>query len=607
MVGADGATTLTLAGTVNLGAAGRLVLIPRGGATILFGPAVFNAPGNPNDIQLRGSAGNTVEFTNSAVTANAVTVFDGLSFQTDASPPPPNVTFSTTGGATWRVRNVAQTLTGSFTLNAAGTIDTGTDLTIAGILAGSGALTKNGAGSLILSPGVDTHNGGIAVNAGTLVANGTLTGEGTVSINNGGGVAGSGTLVSGTGPITVANGGRYTPGSGGTGTLATNDLSLSDTSELTFTVGTPTTSGSITGALILDGTLNITQGAGFAQGTYTIFTTTGGVTNNSLRLGAVPTGFSYDYQVSGNNVLLKVGPAPTAVELVKMDAVSDGNSTEVTWEAGTELRNIGYRLHREENGRRREVSGLIAGSALRAGFDPVAGRNYAFTDSSGRWGARYWVEAIDLTGKSQWFGPIDVRRGTTSGRTLRSAALVANLGGGAVVMSAGPMARQVDPSGLVRSWRDRSLEAQWDVAASSGAVKLLVRQDGVYRVGADQLLRAGLLPGTPLGGAPALGRRAPRRLPHRLGQWAEPAGRGRDRVLRTGGRHSLYRRAGLLGDRGPGPSAGDAGRSVGQGDRHWHQLHRDARDPRTDTARLRHFETRTPTGSSGRRSSGPRR
>ena len=88
--------------------------------------------------------------------------------------------------------------------------------------------------------------------------------------------------------ITVANGGRYTPGSGGTGTLATNDLSLSDTSELTFTVGTPTTSGAITGALILDGTLNITQGAGFAQGTYTIFTATGGVTDNSLRLGAAP-------------------------------------------------------------------------------------------------------------------------------------------------------------------------------------------------------------------------------------------------------------------------------------------------------------------------------
>ena len=133
----------------------------------------------------------------------------------------------------------------------------------------------------------------------------------------------------------------------------------------------------ITRALILDGNLNITQGAGFAQGTYTIFTATGAITNNSLRLGVAPSGFSYDYQVSGTNVLLKVGPPATSVEMVKLDAVSDGSSTQVTWEAGSELRNLGYRLYREENGTRREVSGLIAGSALRAGFDPLAGRNYA--------------------------------------------------------------------------------------------------------------------------------------------------------------------------------------------------------------------------------------
>ena len=499
MVGADGALTLTLSGAVDVGGAGRLILIPRGGATILFGPSAFNAPGNPNDIQLRGTAGNTVEFTNAAVTANAVTVFDGLSFQTDANPPPPTVTFSTTPGATWRVRTAAQTLTGSFALNAAGTLDTGTDLTISGTLTGSGGLTKNGSGSLTLGPGAHTHNGGIAVNAGTLVVNGTLAGEGGVSINNGGGVAGSGTLVSGSGPIAVANGGRYAPGSGGTGTLATNDLSLSDTSELTFTVGTPTTSGSITGALILDGTLNIVQGAGFAQGTYTLFTATGAITNNNLRLGAAPTGFSWDYQVSGSSVLLKVGPAPTAVEMVKSDAVSDGSSTQVTWEAGTEIRNLGYRVFREENGDRREVSGLIAGSALRAAFDPIAGRNYAFVDPTGRWGARYWIETIGIDGKRQWFGPVDVRRSSTSMSSLRSSALVTQLGESAVVTSSASRPRPVDPPGLVRSWRDRSPKAQWDVAASTGAVKLLVRQDGVYRASADLLFRAGLPAGTHLG------------------------------------------------------------------------------------------------------------
>ena len=498
MIGADGATTLTLAGTVDLGGAGRLILIPRGGATILFGPTAFNAPGNPNDIQLRGTAGNTVEFTNGAVSANAVTVYDGLSFQTDAAPPP-SVTFSTTNGATWRVRNAAQTLTGSFTLNAAGTVDTGTDLTITGVLAGSGTLTKIGSGSLILGPGVDTHNGGIAVNAGTLEANGTLTGENTIGINNGGGLAGSGTLQSGTGPITVAAGGRYTPGSGGAGTLTTNDLSFNDLSVLTFNVGGSNTSGVVNGALILDGILNI-NGTGLAAGQqYTLMTASGAITNNSLRSGTLPPGFSYDYQVSGSSVLLKVLAAATAVELVKLDAVTDGSATQILWEAGTEIRNLGYRVYREVNGRRREVSGLIAGSALRAGFDPLAGRNYAFTDPSAGLGGRYWIQAVDLQGKSQWLGPVDARR--TPGASLRaaSAALVAPMTPGSMVMAQdGSGARQVDPPGLDRSWRARDLRRQWDVASSAGAVKLLVRQDGVYRVTAAQLYGAGMPAGTPL-------------------------------------------------------------------------------------------------------------
>ena len=500
MVGAAGALTLALSGAVDVGAAGRLILIPRSGATILFGPSAFNAPGNPNDIQLRGTAGNTVEFTNSAVTANAVTVFDGLSLQTDAAPPPPTVTFSTTGGATWRVRNAAQTLTGSLALNAAGTVDTGTDLTITGTLTGSGALTKTGSGSLVLGPGTHTHNGGIAVNAGTLVVNGTAAGEGAISINNGGGLAGSGTLVSGTGPITVASGARYTAGSGGAGTLATNDLTLNDTSALNFTV--PTANASVTGALVLDGILNVTQGAGFGQGTFTLFTATGGVTDNGLRtqVGSLPAGFSYDYLASGNTVVLKVGPPATAVEMVKSDAVTDGTAAHVTWEAGTEVRNLGYRVYREENGRRHEISGLIAGSALRAGFDPLAGRNYAFVDRSSGWGARYWVEAIDLHGKSEWFGPVDARRGTLPSTPVQSAALVAHVATPALLAGdLGVGARQVDPPGVDRSWRDPSLKRQWEIAASSGAVKLLVRQDGVYRVTADQLFQAGLPAGAPLG------------------------------------------------------------------------------------------------------------
>ena len=296
---------------------------------------------------------------------------------------------------------------------------------------------------------------------------------------------------------TVAAGGLYTPGAGGTGTLSSLGLTLNNTSSLNFTVGTSTTRGAVTGALVLNGVLNITAGAGFGQGTYTLFTATGAITNNGLTLGSAPSGFSYDYQVSGASVLLKVGPPATAVEIVKLDAVSSGANAEVSWETGTEVRNLGYRVYREESGQRREVSGLIAGSALRASFDLLAGRNYSFVDPDGRTGARYWIEALDLQGNSQWLGPVETRAGTPSG--VRSAALVANLGPSPLLLAQGAsVGRPADPPGLDRTWRSPSLLRQWDIAASSGAVKLLVRQDAVYRVPAEQLFAAGLPAGAPI-------------------------------------------------------------------------------------------------------------
>ena len=106
---------------------------------------------------------------------------------------------------------------------------------------------------------------------------------------------------------------------------------------------------------------------------------------------------------------------------------------------------------------------------------------------------------MDLQGKSQWLGPVNVRRTRGAIPRAASAALAAPLAPSSLMMTHdGSGARPVDPPGLDRSWRDRDLRRQWDVANSAGAVKLLVRQDGVYRVTAAQLYRAGLPAGTPM-------------------------------------------------------------------------------------------------------------
>ena len=490
IVGADGATTVTIAGAINFGAGNpRAILIGRTGGRIVFGPSSFGATNQ--DTQIRGDSTGVIEFSTAAASSNGVSIFDGATWQTDVNSLPTKITFQPASGGSWLVRNLAQTfpVTGTLAVNAPAAIDTGTDLTLNGAVQGSGAITKTGSGTLTLSD-YNSYSGAVTVNAGTIALNGSSNNATqSFAINGGATLTGTGSTK---GAVTMAASSVLTPGVG----LTLGNTSLNDTTTLNFTVGTTTTTVS-TGTLTLDGILNITAGAGFGQGTFTLFSASSTPANNVLRLGTAPSTNTYGYFISGNTVVLRVGPAATAVTLVKADALTDGTTTRIRWEAGTEVRNLGYRVYREQNGDRRPVSGFIPGSALRAGFDPIAGRNYSFVDPSARFGGRYWVEAIDIRGKSDWLGPVDVRR-TPGTLPAASAALVAP-SGGAALLAGGPIAKPVDPLGLERAWRDPDLQRQWRVAAAPGAVKLLVRQDGVYRVPLAQLYGAGLPAGTPIG------------------------------------------------------------------------------------------------------------
>ncbi|HZW89516.1 MAG TPA: hypothetical protein VFF12_10595, partial [Myxococcaceae bacterium] len=468
--------------------------VPGNGANVCFStpnPAPVLTGGPPP----RLTTIYVIAGTNLSLTSTGGTMFLSAGIQSDGT-----FTFIGTrrlqvnAAQTWALGSGSSTINWPVTFQSAVTISGAGNLTLAGAIAGGGRVTKGSTGALVLGGTGSTHAGGFTINAGELRVTGSLNGEGTVAINSGASLSGTGTL--GSSGITVSSGAVYSPGLAGAGTLSSNALTLSNATTLSFTVGTTTTRGAVTGALVLDGVLNITAGAGFGQGTYTLFTATGAITNNAVRLGTVPPGFSYDYQVTGGSVLLKVGPPATSVELLKASAVRDGAGTEVTWEAGTESRNLGYRVYREESGARRLISGLVAGSVLRAGFDPVAGRNYSIVDRRGPGGARYWIEAIDLAGSSRWFGPVQARDGQRS-RT-RTSALVTGLASASLLESRPPDGRPVDPPGLVRSWGNPDLSRQWAVAGSGGAVKLLVRQDGVYRVEADRLFAAGLPAGTPL-------------------------------------------------------------------------------------------------------------
>jgi len=188
---------------------------------------------------------------------------------------------------------------GNVFMNGNNTLTVGgdsTSTTFSGVYQDSGdaaALTKAGAGTLTLS-GANTYTGGTTINAGTLLVNGSL-GNASVTVANGATLGGSGAIA---GAVSVQDGGIVSPGSS-PGTLTLGSLALSSGSVLDYELGTPGVVGGgvndlivVTGNLVLDGTLNVTNVGAFGAGVYRLIDYGGTLTNNRLAFGTLPGGVS---------------------------------------------------------------------------------------------------------------------------------------------------------------------------------------------------------------------------------------------------------------------------------------------------------------------------
>jgi hypothetical protein len=109
---------------------------------------------------------------------------------------------------------------------------------------------------------------------------------------------------------------------------------------------------------------------------------------------------------------LALGPLNvTSVTLASFTAqkLSDGK-VRLEWRTGYEVDNIGFRVYREQNGKRVRVTPkLISGTAVVGGGRGNGGQTYTWSDTnvptqSGP--VQYWLEDVDLKGKSTWHGPI---------------------------------------------------------------------------------------------------------------------------------------------------------------------------------------------------------
>jgi len=307
------------------------------------------------------------------------------------------VTLSNTAGATLDLNSYNQTIGslagggasgGNVTLGTA-ILTTGSDntsTTFAGIISGSGGLTKVGTGMQTLT-GNNTYTGATVVSGGTLGVNGSLA-SGSVSVGTGAVLAGSGTiagLVSSTGSIigsltfsndvTINNGGTAAASAfngnitdNGTITSAVNVQSgkiLSGSGSVTNTVtgtsatinGSALTLGDTTlyGASTLSGH-NIANSVTVAGGTTTLTGTTKSTSALTVAAGAT---LNANGTIDGSAAvsgLLKGNSTLTGNLSLTSGTLSSGNSPGITTVQGDFTMDSSSKLVAE-------VSGTVAGSS----------------------------------------------------------------------------------------------------------------------------------------------------------------------------------------------------------------------------------------------------
>lgn len=142
--------------------------------------------------------------------------------------------------------------------------------------------------------------GAVLNNSGSVSFDGAVTSANPLSVT--GTIAGSGSLT--ISELTITSG-TLSPGNS-PGTLTINGaLSLTPATVLEFDLGTACDKVVVTGngskSVVLDGTLNITAGAGFGTGSYTLFEYAGvgaGAVDNGITFGAMPAGYQYYIEVN---------------------------------------------------------------------------------------------------------------------------------------------------------------------------------------------------------------------------------------------------------------------------------------------------------------------
>jgi autotransporter-associated beta strand protein len=225
--------------------------------------------------------------------------------------------------------NLPMTLGGNLTLKAADENLAPFAITLGGVLSGPGGFIKTGAGTVTLN-GANTFAGAVSVDTGTLAINGSLGAGATVTVANGGVLAGTGNLSR---TVALENDGRISPGNFAmVGTLTASSLTWNGGGKGLFDLGVAQSSDAIVVSSALTkggaGTYEILVNpiAGFAAGqTYTLATfASSNFVANDFTVSGLPSGTVGTVSMEGTQLRLSVSASPSYADWAAVHGLPSG-------------------------------------------------------------------------------------------------------------------------------------------------------------------------------------------------------------------------------------------------------------------------------------------
>lgn len=175
------------------------------------------------------------------------------------------------------------------------------------------------------------------------------------------------------------------------------------------------------------------------------------------------------------------------------EAETFNGATKISWKTGFEQNLLGFRIWRDDKGKRVPVNEeMVAGSLLKVGNGVLpAGSEYVFYDRADSANVYYYLEAIDINAQSRWFGPFYPQFGFNQTNAEASEII------SALNNRTDASRRQTDKVDFLtpvlkkgKFEKVQSTDADL-IANDPNALKIEVRNRGIYRVSAPELAEMG--------------------------------------------------------------------------------------------------------------------